>query len=84
MKHQTTASKKLYPVANGLSVIPPRNDIMAEGTGEYRCPMKGEYYLSGAIVEAWKAPNDLTSPYWIAKRVRVERVEVVSVYEYLD
>lgn len=57
MKHQTTASKKLYPVANGLSVIPPRNDIMAEGTGEYRCPMKGEYYCPAP---SWKPGRLLT------------------------
>lgn len=31
-----------------------------------RCPKKGEYYLSGAIVTAYKAPNDLTTPYFIA------------------
>ena len=31
----------------------------------FRAPKKGEYYLSGAIVEAYLAPNDLSSPYHI-------------------
>lgn len=37
-----------------------------KATGEFRPPRKGEWYLSGAIVQAWKAPNDLSTPYWIA------------------
>lgn len=32
-----------------------------------RPPRKGEYYLSGSIVEAWRAPNDLTTAYLIVK-----------------
>lgn len=31
-----------------------------------RAPKKGEYFLSGAIVTAYKAPNDLTTEYFIA------------------
>jgi hypothetical protein len=27
----------------------------------------GEYFLSGAVVLAYRAPNDLTAPYFIAK-----------------
>ena len=38
-------------------------------TSEFREPKKGEYYLSGAIVEAYLAPNDLSAKYWIAKEV---------------
>jgi hypothetical protein len=38
-------------------------------TGEFRKPRKGEYYLSGAIITAWRATNDLDSPYWIAREV---------------
>ena len=32
-----------------------------------RCPLKGEFYLSGAIVQAWKAPNDFSSTYTVVK-----------------
>ena len=38
-------------------------------TDEFRNPKKGEFFLSGAIIEAYQAPNDLSSPYWIAKEV---------------
>jgi hypothetical protein len=31
----------------------------------FRNPKRGEFYLSGAIVAAYKAPNDLSSPYHI-------------------
>lgn len=32
---------------------------------ERRPPKKGEYYLSGAIPTAYKAPNDLSTPYMV-------------------
>ena len=31
----------------------------------FRNPRKGEFYLSGAVVQAWKAPNDLGTPYHV-------------------
>lgn len=34
----------------------------------FRCPMKGEYYLSGAIVQAWQAPNDLTTEFMVVEK----------------
>jgi hypothetical protein len=37
-----------------------------ERTGEYRPPKKGEYYISGAIPEVYKAPNDLSQDHTIA------------------
>lgn len=39
-------------------------------TGEHRPPKKGEWFLSGAIVEAYQAPNDLSAPYWLAIPLR--------------
>lgn len=44
-----------------------------KATGEFRCPRKGEAYLSGAIIAAYIAPNDLTTPYWIAVEVEMIR-----------
>ena len=35
-------------------------------TGEFRPPKKAEFYLSGAVVHAYRAPNDLSTAYWIA------------------
>lgn len=34
----------------------------------FRAPKRGEYYLSGAIVEAWQAPNDLTTEYTVVEK----------------
>ena len=33
----------------------------------FREPRRFEYYLSGAIVQGWEAPNDLPSRYHIAR-----------------
>lgn len=44
-----------------------------------RCPKQGEYYLSGAIPKAYKAPNDLSTEYLIVKKeyeFRLKRVYV--------
>lgn len=41
-----------------------------EQTPEYREPKRGEYFISGAIPEVYKAPNDLTEKYRIAKPIR--------------
>lgn len=49
-----------------------RCDIMAQWSGEYREPKKGEWYLSGAVVTAYKAPNDLSTKYFIATIVEVK------------
>ena len=32
-----------------------------------RPPVKGEFYLSGAIVRAYRAPSDLSTPYQVVK-----------------
>jgi hypothetical protein len=44
--------------------------IKAQATGEFRCPKKGEWFLSGAYIEAYQAPADLRIPYHIARLVR--------------
>lgn len=41
--------------------------LRAVWTGEMRPPRKGEWYLSGATIAAYQAPNDLTTPYHIAR-----------------
>jgi len=46
-----------------------KNAIKAEYTGEKRTPKKGEWYLSGAQVSAYRAPNDLSQEFHIAKLV---------------
>ena len=46
-----------------------RRDLRAVATGEFRAPRRGEWFLSGAIIEAYEAKNDLTTPYHIARIV---------------
>jgi len=50
--------------------------IKAVWTGEKRPPRKGEWYLSGAIIAAYRAPNDLSSEYHIARLVVTETREI--------
>jgi hypothetical protein len=47
--------------------------VRAVPTGEMRAPRKGEWFLSGAVVEAYYAPNDLSTPYHIAKLTWVDQ-----------
>ena len=55
------APSDIYLSENAL-----QRGIGYKATGEFRPPRKGEYYLSGAIIIAYLAPNDLSTPYWIA------------------
>lgn len=70
-------SKDLYPIVdplddNEISKLGSTGEgVFAMNTGLYGKPKKGEWYLSGAIPEAYKAPNDLSHPYFIAKLVLV-------------
>ena len=48
-------------------------------TGEYRPPKKGEYFLSGAIVEVYQAKQEFATSYHIAKVVRVETENVLRI-----
>lgn len=43
--------------------------IKVQGIGEFRPPRKGEYFLSGARVCGYRAPNDLSTSYWIARPI---------------
>jgi len=61
-------SNKTFPIASTESGKTKR----AKLTGEFRPPLKGEWYLSGAIPEAYKAPNDLSTAYHIV--VLVDRL----------
>lgn len=54
----------------GIGVI----GLAAKWTGKQRPPLKGEWYISGAIPQAYRAVNNLKVSFPIAKLVRVERV----------
>lgn len=52
-----------------------RRNIYAKWTGEIRCPLKGEWFLSGAIVVAYRAgSNNYTDKYPIARLVMTKTV----------
>lgn len=54
-----------------------------ERNGEFRAPKKGEFYLSGAIPEVYKSPNDLESKFHIVRRVESPEPHIyVNGFEY--
>lgn len=66
-----------YP-SMGMAV----QNVHAMATGEKRPPKRGEWYLSGASVEAYRAPNDLSTPYHIARLVltaTATKTEIVKI-----
>lgn len=72
-----------YPIADEHGIKVPaslgdRKDIRAKWNGEFRSPKKGEFYLSGAIVEAYDAKNDLpTQRFHIAELVNMKEAHWV-------
>lgn len=70
----------LFPLAGFFPKNIPvklRKDIRCQSTGEFREPKKGEWFISGAIPEAYQAPNDLSTKYWIGTLVRVNKTVIV-------
>jgi len=68
---------KTYPTREMLTraelrQLGVRNDdnVGAVATGEFRPPKAGEWYLSGTLAGAYRAPNDFDSPYQIARLCR--------------
>jgi len=58
-----------------------RRNIKARWTGEKRCPKAGEWYLSGARIAAYRAPNDLSTEYHIAELVLTETITITTTRE---
>ena len=52
--------------------------------GEKRPPKKGEMFLSGAFVRAYEAPNDLTTPYMIARLARDDEMYCECCGQFLS
>ena len=81
---------KLYELGDNLSYIEskyfetdkdtcPYPDIKAIQANEHRKPQAGEWYLSGAIPEAYRAPNDLSTVYHIARIIKIEMVTTYNI-----
>ena len=51
--------------------------VRAVRTGTFRAPWKGEWYLSGATPQAYRAPNDLSTAFHILRLVAVRRTTTV-------
>lgn len=82
---------KFYPLAswpnykerkhfNITTVYSP--NIMAVPTGEFRPPRAGEWFLSGATVEAYRTDNNISTAYGIARLVKVKKVTTTKVVQY--
>jgi hypothetical protein len=75
------APSGLYPgeYIGSLTLLKQR-DVRYKATGEFRAPRKGEYYLSGAVIQAYRAPNDFSDDmrYWIAVPGRITAVTTVT------
>ena len=56
----------------------PATQMHARWTGEKRPPKKGEWYLSGAEIGAYRASNDLSTAYHIAELLRT-KTEVKTI-----
>lgn len=74
---------KFYPLADYPPSLSPaeRRDIRAIWDGKpKRCPQQGEWYLSGAIVEAYRAPHNLHDKFHITQLVMTRtRTETIFV-----
>jgi len=69
-KYQLTKND-FYPLADYHPENFRHHNIKAKWNGEKRQPKKGEWYLSGAIIEAYQAKNDLSSVFHIATLCQV-------------
>jgi len=70
--------KGLYPVEGK-----PGN-IRAQWTGEKRTPKQGEYFLSGAIIMAYRANIDYqVDAFPIARLVEVREVKSLEIVRFL-
>ena len=69
----------IYPIASDHYYRGGPGECRHFRKGEFGFPKKGEWYLSGAIPEAYEAPNDLTTEYFIGVPV-----EVKITHQYRD
>lgn len=73
-----------YPLADWhFAKSEDPSGIRAEWTGEFRPPKKGEWYLSGALIEAYQARTNMADPYHIARIVRIEKIVSYRVKKVL-
>ena len=72
------ASRKLRTLFPGSDWWVAQHRLRAKPTGEFRCPKEDEWYISGAIPEAYHAQNNLSNKFNIAKIVLIETKTIVK------
>lgn len=78
----STDGRTLYPIADKVA-CPKGDTVMAIATDEVRPPRKFEWYLSGAVVEAYLARSDMATSHRIANLVEIESVTVYRIVRRL-
>jgi hypothetical protein len=58
-----------------------QKNYRAKYTGEFRAPKKDEWFISGAIPQAYRAYRDMYTPYYIA---RIVKVKIIISFEEVD
>lgn len=83
------STHKIYPLKDVISPdvlkaagLTSARDLRAVATGDVRPPKKGEWYLSGAIVEAYQAHHDFKDAYHIARLVEIKTT--IEIKQWLD
>lgn len=72
MKTETLFPLVDHPTKAELTAlgVTKRRHVKAQYSGEFRQPQGGEWYLSGAIVEAYRASKPLHGDFHIARLVK--------------
>jgi len=81
--HITIADRAELGIDGRLNLIynttPDGKLVRAVMADSFRPPKAGEWYLSGCIPAAYRAPNDLTDSYHIMRLVLIEK-KVTTTY----
>lgn len=75
----------VFPIGDGAmryKLLGRGRRLMVQYTGEKRRPKKGEWFLSGAVVDGYEAYNDLSQIYHIGELVIVETKEIKTITPY--
>ena len=86
MSSTKVAMGEYYPIANAIPGVRQSEAAhwRAKPTGEKRPPLKGEWYLSGSIISAYRMPSEgSTMDFHIAELVP-GRMQVISIWEVAD
>lgn len=72
------STRAIFPLADPVPTevlaaarLTSARNVRAAWTGEIRPPKRGEWYISGAVPEAYRAASDYTRAYHIARLVEI-------------